>query len=420
MRVILLNTMDRQGGAARACFRLMQGLLIHGVDAHMLVQDKTGEDEYVLAAKTKLEKGLSALRPTMDQVPLALRGHSLSLKFSSQWFPDGLAANLKQHQPDLVNLHWINKGFVRIETLPRLAVPLVWTLHDMWPFTGGCYHSGECENYRQQCGACPILDSSNSSDLSHWVWRRKQRSWQEINLTVVCPSKWIAQRASQSSLFASRRIEVIANGLDTGRYRPLDRAQARDWLGLPQDKLLLLFAAAKGPGDLYKGFKHIPVLMERLRSEGMQNVELVVLGEVQRQDFNVYPFQSHLLGQLSDDVSIALAYAASDVFLSPSTADNLPNTVMEAMACGIPGVAFRVGGIPEMIDHQLNGYLAEAEVVDDLAAGVQWVLEIPQRRQVLAEQARLKARREYDHIQQASKYHELFQELVQQQWSPHA
>ncbi len=413
MRVLHLNTNELEGGAGRAANRLHQGMLSAGIDSQMLVQVRSTAGPRVHGSSTKIGRGIASLRPSLDQAPLYLWGRSALSGFAVQWFPDGLLGQVGHLKPDVVNLHWINKGFLRIETLRRMRLPLVWTLHDMWPMTGGCFHSGECERYTARCGACPQLHSRRQGDLSRWIWQRKQRAWSNIDLTIVCPSAWMAQRAAASSLFGECRIEIIPNGLDVHRYRPVERPLARQWLGLPPDKKLILFSAVRGPINPYKGFHYLPAILSELVASGWQDrVNLVLLGDVQPQDVESVPVPVHRLGHLQDDISLALAYGAADVFLAPSQIDNLPNTVMEALACGTPPVAFRAGGIPEMIEHEANGYLAGPGDIGSLAAGIDWVLQDESRQQRLAEQARLKALRDYDQEAQARRYAGLFEELL--------
>jgi glycosyltransferase involved in cell wall biosynthesis len=282
----------------------------------------------------------------------------------------------------------------------------------MWPFTGGCHYSQECDRYTDSCGACPKLHSHQSWDLSRWVWQRKGKAWNDLKLTVVTPSLWLAKCASSSSLFKDVRVEVIPNGLDTQTYKPITRQLARDLINLPQDKYLVLFGAMYPNSDRRKGFHLLQPALQSLSQSGWQErIELAVFGASEPNQATDMGFKSHYLGKFSDDISLAVVYAAADVFVAPSLQDNLPNTVMEAIACGTPCVAFNIGGMPDLIEHQQNGYLAQPFQVEDLAQGIAWVIENQQRHQKLCDRARQKALQEFTLEIQARRYESLYSEL---------
>jgi glycosyltransferase involved in cell wall biosynthesis len=297
----------------------------------------------------------------------------------------------------------------------RLPRPLVWTLHDMWAFTGGCHYDGSCGRYVESCGVCPRLSSSRQNDLSRWVWRRKRRAWKELDLTVVCPSRWLADCARHSSLLAGRRVEVIPYGLDLGRFRPLERRQAREWLGLEREKRLVLFSAIKARQNIHKGYQVFRQALQVLADKGWgEKLEAVVLGSAAPDGAPDLPLRTHYLGHFQDEVSLALVYAAADAFVLASQQDNLPNTLLESLACGTPCVAFDVGGVPEAVEHQATGFLAHAGDAQALARGVEWVLEDEGRWQRLCQASRIKAEREFDEASQAGRYLSLYEELVEE------
>jgi glycosyltransferase involved in cell wall biosynthesis len=412
-KVLMLSTSDVEGGAARAGYRLHQGLQSLGVESQILVRTQLSDDPSVIGRKSKVKEQLAHLRTTLDNLPLQVYKGRDRQVFSLQWFPDVIGSDVSRFNPDIINLHWVNFGFVKIETLAKLNKPLVWTLHDMWAFTGGCHYTQECDRYTQSCGNCPQLQSDRSWDLSRWVWHRKAKAWENLNLTIVSPSRWLADCAKASSLFKNLPIQVIPNGIDTAKYRPINRATARDLLKLPQDKQLVLFGSMKATSDRRKGFHLLqPALQSLMQSEWREQLDLVVFGSSGYNNQNDLGVKVHYLGQLNDDISIALAYAAADVFVLPSIQDNLPNTIMEAIACGTPCVAFKIGGMPDMIEHQQNGYLAQAYESEDLAQGIAWVLENKERHQKLCDRARQKAEQEFTLKQQASRYLSLFHQLL--------
>ncbi|MBD1940415.1 glycosyltransferase family 4 protein [Microcoleus sp. FACHB-68] len=413
MKPLLLSIYDISGGAARAAYRLHGGLQHIGVNSQMLVQAKQSEDETVIAPQTKMGMGFAMLRPTLDLLPLALYSKRERTPYFPQWLPDTITTKVSQLNPDVINLHWVCGGFVQIETLAKLGKPIVWTLHDMWPFTGGCHYTQECARYTDSCGACPQLGSHKDKDLSRWVWQRKAKAWKDLNLTIITPSHWLAKCAASSSLFENQRVEVIPNGLDSRQYKPIDRRLARERLNLPQDKLLILFGSLRATSEHRKGFHLLQPALKSLSKSGWhEKLELVVFGASQPTHPPDLGLKSHYLGRLSDDISLALVYAAADVFVAPSVQDNLPNTVMEALACGTPCVAFKIGGMPDMIEHQENGYLASPFEVEDFAKGIVWVLEDKERWLRLCQRAREKAEQEFTQQLQASRYLAVFAEII--------
>jgi glycosyltransferase involved in cell wall biosynthesis len=237
-----------------------------------------------------------------------------------------------------------------------------------------------------------------------------------LDLTIVTPSQWLGDSAKASSLFGDRRVEVIPYGLDTEIYRPIEQKTARELLKLPQDKQLVLFLSLNATSDQRKGFHLLQPALQQLSQSGRQDqLELMVVGASVPENPPELGFKAHYLGVLGDDLTLALAYSAADVFVAPSLQDNLPNTVLEAIACGTPCVAFDIGGMPDMIDHQQNGYLAKPFVIEDLTEGIRWVLADSTRLKTLGQNARAKAEQEFALKIQARRYQKLYQEILDQE-----
>lgn len=415
MKTLSLSTFDNQGGAARATYRLHQGLEQIGVESWILCQSKFSQDTKVVGGRTSsgIEQIKTGFRLTLDQLPLKPYRQKSKQLFSPHWLSSKPHQQIAQLNPDIINLHWISAGYLQIETLARFSQPLVWTLHDMWSFTGGCHYNQSCNKFTATCGTCPLLGSSKEGDLSRHIWQRKQKSWRNLDLTIVTPSQWLGDSAKASSLFGDRRVEVIPYGLDTEIYRPIEQSTARKLLQLPQDKQLVLFLSLNATSDQRKGFHLLqPALQHLSRSTGQDQLELMVVGASAPENPPELGFKAHYLGVLGDDLTLALAYSAADVFVAPSLQDNLPNTVLEAIACGTPCVAFDIGGMPDMIDHQQNGYLAKPFVIEDLTAGIRWVLADSTRLKTLGHSARAKAEQEFALKIQARRYQQLYQEIL--------
>lgn len=411
MKVLHLSTSDLDGGAARAAYRLHQGLCEGGIDSQMLVRDRESLDNHVLVEKTLKTR----LGPMMNGMPLKPYKHRRADLFSPQWFPDTLAARVSSLNPDILTLHWVCNGFVQIETLARFNLPMVWVAHDMWPFTGGCHYAQSCDRYTQSCGSCPQLNSQVSQDLSHKVWQRKAKAWRDIDLTLVAPSHWFAEVMRSSSLFQHRRIEVIPHGLDLQQYQPLDKAFAREAFNLPRGKMLVLFGASSGvTNDPRKGFQFLQGALQQLSQTDWQDqIEVVIFGINQPQEPLDLGFPVHYLGRLRDEVSLVLAYSSADVMVVPSTHESFGQTASEALACGTPVVAFNATGPKDIITHQQDGYLSQPYEVEDLRQGLIWVLEDPDRHRRLCHQSRINAERAMPLSLQAERYQALYHNLTQ-------
>jgi glycosyltransferase involved in cell wall biosynthesis len=408
MRVVHLNTMARRGGAAQAANRLHRALCQSEVDSRLRVQfEAAGEQPGVSGPSGKLPKAAALLRDVAATLPLLPYARSESDVFSADLLLSRTARDVRALFPDLVHLHWVNAGFVPIHLLKRFERPLVWTLHDMWPLTGGCHYARACTRYQSLCGRCPVLHSRYAWDLSRAVIRWKGRCWRDLDIHLVAPSRWIAEQASNSSLFRDSPISVIPNGLDLAVYRPWNRVLARDLLQLPDDPLVL-FSAAKGLSTPYKGGGIALKAVAGLRAAG-HNATLVVMGGGATTALGKLPVPVKWLGQLHDDVTRALAYAAADVCLFCSSEDNLPFTVSESLACGTPVIAHAVGGVPEMVDNGRNGYLV---LPGDVAGLVSAMAAAIGNRQLLALGARDKAERVFDIRQVATAHRKLYEQLL--------
>lgn len=415
MKVLVISTSDVNGGAARAAFRLHKGFQETCTDSQMLVQLKQTDNVSVLgtSAASGIGQAIAGLRLTLDQLPLKRFEEHKRIKFSAQWLPDRISSRVRQIDPDVVNLHWINAGFMQVESLAKLNKPIVWTLHDMWAFTGGCHYNQECHHYQKSCGACPQLSSKKSRDLSRWVWSRKAKAWKGLNITVVSPSRWLADCTRSSSIFSNARVQVIPNSVDTETYRPYDKRFAREVLKLPHNKRLLLFGALSATSDERKGFHLLQPALELLKkSSNAKDIELVIFGASQPRIPPKFLFKTHYLGMFKDDISLALTYSASDIFILPSIQENLPNTVMEGLACGLPCVAFNIGGVPDMIKHKENGFLVEPYSCSQLAEGIDWLLADSDRYSTLSVKAIKTVQDNFTASKQASRYLSLFHEVI--------
>lgn len=413
MKVLHLSTFDSRVGSAIAAYRLHQGLQSIGVSSQMLVRTKFGDDCTVQPSNTKWEQLLYRGNTSLDSRALRRYPHKKPGMFSIQGRRDSIAHRVSRIDPHLVNLHGVCNSFFQISTLSKLDKPIVWRLPDMWAFTGGCHYSDNCDRYKESCGACPHLGSNKQNDLSRRTWQRKANAWKDVDLTVVTPSSWLAELARSSSLLKNRRIEFIPNGLNTSLYKPANKPAIRELLNLPQDKHIVLFGATNATSDPRKGFPLLQKALQELsQSKWQQQIELVVFGSSEPEKPTDFGFKSHYVGKLNDTISLAALYSAADVMVAPSVQENFAATVLESLACGTPCIAFKVGGMPDLIEHQKNGYLAVPYHTNDLAQGIAWILEDQERYLKLAYRARAKVENEFTQEIQARRYVSLYEEIL--------
>jgi len=409
MKILHLNTSDITGGAARAAYRLHRALLDQGLDSQMLVQSKASDDRTVIAPETKIGKAMGKVRPTLDQLPNRLYPRRKQTPYHASWLPfSGSVRKIRASDPDIVHVHWIAGGNLRIEDLARIQKPIIWSLHDMWAFTGGCHYDEGCGRYQERCGACPVLGSAKDKDLSRWVFRRKHKQFSKVpNLVVNGLSSWLADCAASSSLFRNRKVVNLPNPIDTQVYAPMPKEQAKQILGLAADTKHVLFGAMNATGDERKGFAELTQALELMSRD---NIELAVFGSSEPENAPSFPFRTRYLGRLQDDISLRILYSAADVMVVPSKQENLSNAIMEALACGTPVVGFDIGGNKDMIEHRENGYLATPFEPDDLAQGIEYCLQHPDPK-ALRENARAKVERCFAAPVVAKQYVALYEEV---------
>lgn len=373
MKILIISTSDIRGGAARAAYRLHQSLLAEKIDSQMLVRTKSSDDFTVQSETGAILKGFNMLRSTLDSLPvLGYKKRSKTL-FSPAWFGfSSLVDKINSLNPDIVHLNWIAGGMMRIEDISKIKAPIVWSLHDMWAFTGGCHYDEHCKGYKSVCGNCKVLKSNRRHDLSSNVHKRKLKSYAKIkNLTVIGSSQWISRCASESTLFKNRKIVTLPNCLDTKLFKNLDKNLVRDIFQIPKGKKVILFGAMNSLSDPRKGAKE---LFEAINLLKVKDTIFVIAGSSQPKQPLDLKYPTYFIPPLHDEVSLPLMYNVADVMIVPSLQENLANSVVESLSCTVPVVAFDIGGNGNMIDHKKNGYLAKAGDSMDMAQGIEWVL----------------------------------------------
>ena len=415
MKVLIVNTSERTGGAAVAANRLMKALINHGVKAKMLVRDKESDSLTVTELSRSWRLRWNFL---WERFVIFVRcGFSRKHLFEIDLANTGTdITRLREFQEaDIIHLHWINQGMLSlsgIRKILRSGKPVVWTMHDIWPATAICHVTLGCRNFTTRCRSCRLLGNDQGNDISTTIWQRKLRMLEGENIYYVACSRWLENEAKASVLLKGHKVTSIPNPIDTHIYNRYSKEEGRQRLGLPQDRRLILFASQRVTTP-NKGMDYLIEACRLLgdRTKCQTPYEVVILGGHAEELVELLQLKAHPLGYVNDERRIVDVYNAVDVFVLPSLSENLPNTIMEAMACGVPCVGFKVGGIPEEIDHKRNGYVADYRNAEDLARGIRWILEESDY-EALSRNAIQKVAHNYSQQSVALRYAEVYQQAM--------
>jgi glycosyltransferase involved in cell wall biosynthesis len=398
MKVVILNTYEH-GGAGIAARRLQNALSSQGIETVLLTRAKAGNKWAFYVER------LSFLPYERDK--------SVRFSYSLANFGEDLTQHPDILSADVIHLHWVNQGFLslkNIRDLANLGKPIVWTLHDMWAFTGGCHYSQGCTNFLKACGHCLYLKNQSENDLSHRLWLKKQENFPK-NIKFVTCSQWLGGLAKSSGLLKNHHVSAIPNPIDTNLFKPAtteERANFRAKNNIAPNTKLLLFVAMK-VSETRKGFAYLQEALVLLKAKKPDfPLQILVLGQSDPTILSLLPYPVLALGMVKKEALMAHYYGVADAFIIPSLEDNLPNTVMESIACGTPVIGFETGGIPEMIGHQEHGFIAAQRDSLGLSDGVIWVLEEMARLEDLREKARRKAVDFYSNEVVARRYLEVY------------
>ena len=420
MKVLLVNTSDHAGGAAIASMRLLKALRQHGAEATLLCKDHT-----LPAERTEVV----GLKPTLwRKLKFVLERLEIYIKngFSRQGLfavDTGRMGNditrLKAFaEADVIHLHWTNQAMLSlhdVQKILRSGKRVVITMHDMWTFTGVCHNAADCQRWLNGCGKCPQLRRPSAKDLSATTYRRKAATYGQGHFTVVGCSQWLAGLAAQAPLLKGQRVACVPNPIDTRYYAPAGtegmptRNEVRTMLGLPADKRLLLFTAYKVT-DPNKGIDYLTEAVSLLVQEHpdlADNTAIVPAGHGAESLLSAFAVPAYPMGYVQSEERMRQLYQACDLLVMPTLMDNLPNTITEAMACGVPCVAFNVGGVPQMVDTGVNGYLAAYCNSLDFAHGIASTLN-SQSYAAMCRNARAKAVKAYDEKAVAQAYEAVY------------
>ncbi|GHU58240.1 glycosyl transferase [Bacteroidia bacterium] len=415
MKVLILDTTE----FGQAPNRILKALQKNGIDAKMLVRSKYTDDKSVSSLNTSwLTTKNNFLRFAYERLVIFLHNHFNRLDLFKVSIAN-TGTNIVNHplvrEADILHLHWINQGFLSLKDLNALidtGKPIVWTMHDMWAFTGICHHSWGCERFTEECGFCPFLHSDRQKDLSYRIFKSK-KIIKGSGIHLVAVSSWLKLMALKSANASNLKVSVIPNVIDINTFHPLDKTSAREKLSLSVDKKIVIMGALR-INDPVKGFVFLKEAMQKVYSQ-RQDVVLVLFGSIKGQYLlSDISFPVLQMGLMKDVSQIVELYAAADVNVVPSYYETFGQTITESMACGCPSVSFNNSGQTDIIDHKINGYLAEYRDSEDLANGIVWVLDNTERLH-LPEACIEKVQTNYTESVVAEKYISLYKELLTKQ-----
>lgn len=401
---------DLNGGAARGAYWLHLGLKELGVDSKLFTDSELtfGDKNVITITRTKGDKLRKLFRENLDFLFTLFYRKRKNEIFSTGFLGVDFKKNQAFLEADVIHLHWINNNFINIRHLKNIQKPIVWTLRDMWPMTGGCHvaEALNCQNYLHGCGNCKLLGSSNRHDLSSIVFRRKRKFYNDkINLVGI--SNWITKKASESELFKNYLVSTIPNCIDTAQFFPVDKQIARQLLNIKSKKKIIL-TGATSQKYVHKGFSKY---LETIGYLDRDKYLLLFFGKLNDNVVDLSGFEYVNLGFIQDNIALRIIYSSADVFIAPSLMESFGKTLTESMACETPVVCFDATGPKDIVDHKINGYKALPFESEDLSKGVEWIIDnnIDNR---IGKSARVKVLQEYSKEIIAQKYIHLYQQLL--------
>lgn len=362
MKVLILNTiLSEVGGASRFCMRLHRKFQERNIDSKILVKkDLIGlskNDESIEVVRSKVVKLRTIFNSKIELSYQRKYSNNNPVDFRASWLKNGIASYINTLNPDVVHFNWVSEGFIPASEIVSIKAPIVWKMPDAWGYTGGCYITGDCKRYQIGCGKCPRLGSLDEDDLSAMFYRIRKTAYSKKQIQFVTPSSWLAREAELSGLLKGHIVKVINNGIDTNIFCPRNKIEAKRSLGIDPKRKVILFIASHADTDLNKGWDLLQLALRIVDEKLSQKVNLVVVGNENPINIKYRNIEIIAKGVLKNENDIINCYNSADVTVVPSRSESLSNTVLESLTCGTPAVAFNIGGIPDMINDGVNGYL---------------------------------------------------------------
>lgn len=406
MKVIHLSTSDI-GGAGTATLRIHKSLLEIGVNSEMWVNISKTKEKTVFQPDNKIKKFLTFFRRYL-RIPLVkLMKTKNPILHSPSILPSTWIKKINESNADIINLHWIQHEMMSISDISKIKKPVIWTLHDMWGFCGAEHISWD---NRWETGYKNNNRPSHEQgfDLNKWTWLRKLKHWKKP-IQIVTPSKWLTTCVKKSKLMHEWPSETIPNSIDTSFWKAINKKTARNKLALPENKLILAFGTSNANQEYHKGFDLLLEVLKKIKVENLDSFHLILFGQKKLQknlnlDIPIYDF-----GFL-DNIKLKMLYSSVDAILIPSRVESFGQIACEAGACEAPVVAFKTGGIQDIVKHSWTGYLAEQFNTDDFMNGIKWVLKNSKNKS-LGLNARAHIKDNFDSKLIAQKYLDIYNKI---------
>lgn len=369
IKVVHLNYSDSSGGAAIAVNRIHNAQKMVGIESKILAAEKNlSHDEVIGPASTFEEikwKIFLSLNRKIGNFEKKKKYDSNSYNI----FPNNIVDKINKIDCDIVNLHWIGNNFLPIKSIRKINKPIVWTLHDMWAYTGS-------EHYTKNLRYIDGYNSMNKPkdikgyDIEKYCWNLKKKYYPE-NLKIVTTSEWQTNNVKKSFLLKNKKIIKIPLPIDLNFWKPIDKKISRKMLNLPENKKIILIGSERIDIER-KGFYLVKEILNKIdkdrsiaiifgrntnKVDAIKGLKIIYFGEVEPNSYD-----------------LKILYSAADLFLAPSIQESFGQTVLEGASCNLPSICFKNNGISEIIKHKINGYIAEESNIDDFANGVNWCL----------------------------------------------
>ena len=414
MKSLIVSTQDSKGGASIAAFRLHKSLLNFEdgkIQSSMLVKKKNRSEENIFCSKSLFDQLSWRAKSFLSSKINLLQKSENKVIHSTSFLPCNLHKFINSNDSKIVNLHWVQSEMLSIESIGRIKKPIVWTLHDCWPFSGSEHYPNDLSDKRYQEGYFRNnkLKSSKGIDIDKWCWERKLKSWKNP-MHIVCPSKWMESCVKNSFLMKDWPTYIIANPLPTDIYRSWPKDIARKLFKLPKEKFLIMFSSLDTK-DQRKGYELLLSALKILFQKSEIDFEVIILGKYEKNSIKTFFYKQHYIDALHDDQSIAMLYSAADLMIVPSKMENLPQSATEAQSCGLPVVGFDCSGMNDVVTNKKTGLLVKPYDTKELAEAINYLILNPTILKSFSKNARNFAVKNWSEDVIAEKYQKLFIEI---------
>ncbi len=421
MNIVHISVSDSIDGSSKAAYRLHCGMRQRGLQSSMLVKYKQTDDNDVVQIKNKrnqlrkvLDKLVSYVNFGIPRILYPQKNKEVQF-YTGLFGTDNVFDSSYLFNADVIHIHCpIHTSFFSItefEKVIRLGKPIVWTFHDMWPFTGGCVYTLGCNNYQGKCGKCLVLNSKRKLDISTYLQSLKKRYSNYTNINLVAVSRWLSSCASNSSVFQKKKVNVISNIIPDGTFGFIPKEQARNVLGLPMNDQIILIGASNLKYGI-KGMDYFYSTLDSLKKIYGDRLLLTSFGNNPNITLDGKIRVKHY-GSIDNDRQLNLLYSAANIFVGPSIQEAFGQVFAESIICGTPAISFSNSGVEDIIEHKRNGYLAKNRDSNDLAKGITWVFENLNKPELLKKNSEL-IKEKFSSSVIVSRYKTIYEEIIEQ------